>query len=191
MAYPSTQPIQRQLRPDGHSGVFAWRHTATLRTSDQKALVHRCGFGDNGRVCHGGRYLPHPLSTPVLVLILATGAATAACSTAQNRIQHHQEKFRSLASTADTIGNAWLGGTVSGTYASTALEQTFLLVEQERRGLASAPRTLSDPVGAQLADAADQLARVIALLKQQIAAADVAAVRQHLSQIPLRPAPSS
>ena len=113
---------------------------------------------------------------------------SAACSTPRDEIQRHQEKLQSLASTADAIGHAWLDGAVSGAYARTALDQTFLLVEQERRGLTSTPQMAGDPAGGQLADAADHLARVVALERQQVAAADAGGVRQQLAELPMRPA---
>jgi hypothetical protein len=129
------------------------------------------------------RRQPHRL---LLVAVVAV-AAGCACTSSQAQIQRHQQKLQSLASTAGAISEAWLAGTVSGTYARTALEQTFFLVEQERRGVMSAPEVVVDPAGARVADAADALARVVALLRQQIVAADADAVRHHLARIPMRP----
>jgi len=129
------------------------------------------------------RRQPHRL---LLVVVVAV-AAGCACANTQDQVQRHQQKLQSLASTAAAIGEAWLAGTISGTYARTALEQTFFLVERERRGVMSAPGMVVDPGGARVADAADALARVVALLMQQIVAADADAVRRHLARIPMRP----
>jgi hypothetical protein len=122
-----------------------------------------------------------------LIVVCVVAAAGCACTPSQDQIQRHQQKLQSLASTASAIGQAWLAGTVSGTYARTALEQTFFLVEEERRGVTSAPEMVADPSGARLADAADALARAVALLTQHIVAMDADAVRHHLARIPMRP----
>jgi 16S rRNA G1207 methylase RsmC len=127
-----------------------------------------------------------PGRTARLFIILTL--LSAACSTTRDQLQQHQKKLQSLASTADAIGHAWLDGSVSGAYARTALDQTFVLVEQERRGLTSTPQMAADPAGGRLADAADHLARVVALVRQQVAAADAGGVRQHLGELPMRPA---
>jgi hypothetical protein len=85
------------------------------------------------------------------------------------------------------IGEAWLSGDVSGTYAGTALKQTFHLVEQERASLAASPQALVDPRGAQLSQAAERLSRLLAVMMHDVCAANAAAVRQHLAEIPVLP----
>lgn len=124
---------------------------------------------------------------PARLFIILT-LLSAACSTTGDEIRQHQKNLQSLASTADAIGRAWLDGAVPGAYARTALEQTFLLVEQERRGLTSTAQMAADPAGGQLADAADHLARAVALVRQQVAAADAEGVRRRLGEMPMRPA---
>lgn len=135
--------------------------------------------------------MPVPGRAGVLMTAIAVAVASAACSSTRDQLDRHQQKLQSLASTADAVASAWLDGTISGTYARTALEQTFTLVEQERSGLTAEPQMVANPDGARLADAADQLARTIAGLAQQVAAADAGAVRRHLSELPMRPAGAS
>jgi hypothetical protein len=114
--------------------------------------------------------------------IVATVALVcASCSGQDARLQQHHERFESLASSVNAIGRAWLGGRTSGTYTGTALEQIFLLVEKERRALASTPATLVDPRGAQLSESAERLSRVIAAIQHDIRRSDAASVRKHLS----------
>jgi len=122
------------------------------------------------------------------VLIAALLCAfTTACNRLDDQLQHHREKFESLAASAGFIGNAWLSGSTSGTYTATALSQTFLLVENERATLASTPDALIDRRGAELSDSAEALSRVIAALLDDVRGADAAAVRQRLATIPFAP----
>lgn len=113
--------------------------------------------------------------------------ASLGCSRQDARLQQHREKFESLGATTEAIGESWLAGSVSGTYTLTALDQTFILVEQERTTLASSPEALSDPRGAALSHAAESLARLIAGMRQDVRAGDAAAVRRRLASIPIRP----
>ncbi len=119
-----------------------------------------------------------------VVLVLAlTGSA---CSRQDARLEQHKEAFASLGETTAAVSEAWLGGDVSGTYTATALEQTFLLVEQERTALAASPEMLQDARGAALSQSAEHLSRLIAALIHDVQGADGASVRQRLAQIPIR-----
>jgi hypothetical protein len=108
---------------------------------------------------------------------------SSACSDTNSRLQQHQEKLDSLTSTTTAVATAWLDGNVSGTYGHTALEQTLLLVEQERTAVASNPKTLADRRGGRLSDVADRLSRLIATTIRDVDAADAAAVRQHVDEL--------
>jgi hypothetical protein len=117
-------------------------------------------------------------------LCVAIALLSSGCSRQDTRLQQHREKFESLGA---TTAASWLAGSTSGTYALTALEQTFLLVEQQRAALASSPDALLDPRGAQLSQAAESLSRLIAEMREDVRAADAAGVRQEEARIPIRP----
>jgi hypothetical protein len=115
------------------------------------------------------------------------GLSVSACASRDTQLRQHQEKLESLGSSTITIAEAWLSGSVSGTYAVTALDQTFVLVEQERSALAAEPDALVDPRGAALSDAAERLSRLIAVMRHDVQAADGRSVRQHLAEVPIAP----
>jgi hypothetical protein len=117
--------------------------------------------------------------------LAAVGLSAGACAPQDTRIQQHQEKLESLSSTTVAIGRAWLAGDTSGTFTRTALEQTFLLVEQERSALAGTPQALADPRGAHLSEAAEALSRLLAMTINDVGAADAGSVRRRLTEIPV------
>ncbi len=123
----------------------------------------------------------------IRTVLLAAALAASACTRQDARLQQHKEAFASLGATTEAIGQAWLSGAVSGTYTATALEQTLLLVEQERTALTASAETLSDPRGAALSQDAEKLSRLIASLLSDVRDADPAAARQHLGAIPIKP----
>jgi hypothetical protein len=129
--------------------------------------------------------VPGPGSTASRIgCLLLAFALCSSCRREDARLQQHQEKFASLAATTNAIANAWLAGHVSGTYGHTALEQTFMLLEQERSDLASSPRSLADSRGARMSQDAERLSRALASMIHDIDGADAAAVRQRLHDIP-------
>lgn len=134
--------------------------------------------------------MPRQLRRRSWVILAVVAFAFAGCSRQDARFQQHREKFESLGSSISAIGEAWLAGSASGTFTSTALEQTFLLVEQERYALASKPDALLDPRGAELSQAAERLSRLIAAIIHDVRSADAESVRQHLAKIPIAPSGS-
>ena len=120
---------------------------------------------------------------PALVTLLLTFAG---CARQDQQIQQHNDAFASLAETAAALGDAWLGGAVSGTYTMTAFDRTRRLVEQERTSLAAASSMLADPRGASLSQDAERLSRLLALLVQDVRDADADRARGHLAALPLR-----
>jgi hypothetical protein len=119
-------------------------------------------------------------------LVIVALALSAACSRQDARLEEHKEKFESLGETTAAICEAWLVGDVSGIYTRTALDQTFMLVEQERATLAASPEALLDPRGADLSQSGERLSRLIATLIHEVEGANGASVRQLLTQIPKR-----
>jgi hypothetical protein len=121
-----------------------------------------------------------------LVAVLVAFACASGCSRRDTRFEDHRDAFASLSATTAAIGQNWLRGTVSGTYAVTALDRTYTLVEQERSALTATASMVSDDRGAALADSATMLARQIAQIIVAVRAADGTAARQHLSQLAFR-----
>jgi hypothetical protein len=121
----------------------------------------------------------------VRVVIVALAWLSGAACSQEARLQQHREKFESLSATTAAIAEAWLAGSTSTTYTTTALEQTYQLVEKERQALAAKPDALGDPRGAELSRAAEQLARLLAAMLQNVRAGDAASVRARLGAIPI------
>ena len=114
--------------------------------------------------------------------------ACAGCSRTDRQLEQHSEAFTSLSASTAAITDAWLRGLVSGTYALTALDQTFLMVEQERTSLTASASMVIDDRGAAMSDAAEQLSRDVAELIAAVRAADAAAARRHVESLPFRQA---
>lgn len=131
--------------------------------------------------------MSQPFAATRLILAVLLGLAVTDCGRQDRQLQQHQEKLESLGATTKAIAEAWLGGSVSGTYTLTALEQTLILVEQERSAFATVPEALLDPRGARLSEAAERLSRLLASTMQDVRAADAASVRQHMDDIPIQP----
>ena len=75
---------------------------------------------------------------------------------------------------------------MSGTYALTALDRTYLMVEQERAALTASASMVIDERGASMADSASELARHIAVMISAVRSADAGAARQQLDDLPFR-----
>jgi hypothetical protein len=116
-------------------------------------------------------------------MIALIAAAQIGCGRQDDRLREHREKLESLEASATAIGESWLAGSVSGTFTTTALEQTFRLVEQERSAVASAPDELVDPRGAELSQSAERLSRLLAAMMHDVRAADASSVRERMTTI--------
>jgi hypothetical protein len=127
----------------------------------------------------------HTLAICLTCAVLAFN--TTACSRQDSRLEQHKKTFESLGATTAAIAEGWLNGQVSGTYARTAFQKVFELVEQERRALTKEPEALQDPRGASLSQDAEQLSRLLAAMMLDITAADATSVRQHVAEIPVKP----
>lgn len=119
-------------------------------------------------------------------MLAALVLAGPACSGHESRLEQHRQSFESLGATTAAIGEAWLAGQVSGTYASTAFEDTRRLVEAERAALAGRHELLADPRGARLSQSAEQLSRLLAVMIADVRRADGSSARRHLAELPLR-----
>lgn len=116
-------------------------------------------------------------------MIALIAAAAIGCARQDDQLREHREKLESLEASATAIGESWLAGSASGTFTTTALEQTFRLVEQERSAVASAPDALVDPRGAELSQSAERLSRLIAAMMHDVRGADASSVRQRVTTI--------
>jgi hypothetical protein len=127
------------------------------------------------------------LLTACPAALVLVSISVSACATEQAALRLHQEKLESLGSSSAAVAEAWLGGSVQGPYARTAVEQIYQLAERERSRLAGRPEMLADADGARLSEAAEHLSRVLALMIRDIERRDAAALRRHVTQIPTRP----
>jgi hypothetical protein len=118
-------------------------------------------------------------STLAILLLVLT-----ACAREDEQLRQLRQTFTSLAATVQAIDDAWLAGDLSGTATANALDQTLRLVEQQRASLAASPQMLADPRGAELAEGADRLSRLLAVTIRDVRAADAAGVRRSLAAVP-------
>ena len=119
--------------------------------------------------------------------MIIAAVAVAACTSQSDALEQHREKLESLGASSAAIAEAWLGDAASSRYTSTALEQIYHLVEQERTALAATPQALADARGAHLSEAAERLSRLLAVMMQDVAHGDPGALREHASRIPIFP----
>ncbi len=117
------------------------------------------------------------------LLLLLCAPLTTGCGSTQELVNQQQKALVSLNSTVTAVGNAWLEGHVSTTYARTALEATAGLLEKERAKIAASADALVDPAVAALSESQNQLARQISLLRKALEDSDAATVRQLISAV--------
>ena len=117
------------------------------------------------------------------MVLVVSALSMLGCGSTQELVNQQQKAFASLNSTVIAIGNAWLDGNVSTTYARTALEATGALLEKERAKIGASPDVLVDPRIASLSESQNQLARQIAVLRKALADSDAVTVRQQISAV--------
>ena len=110
------------------------------------------------------------------------------CSRQDRDLEQHQETLASLSSSTAAIVDAWLHGSVSGTFTLSALEQMLALVEQDRASLTASPKLLIDQRGAALADSAAQMSVRIASIMSAVQDADAHRAREQVAAIPFHKA---
>ena len=100
------------------------------------------------------------------------------CGSVQELADQQQKALTSLTATVTAICDGWLEGSLSTTYARTALEAAGTLLEKERAKIGGSPDALANPAVASVSESERQLARQIALLRKALADSDATRVRQ-------------
>jgi hypothetical protein len=123
----------------------------------------------------------------VRILLILCAPLVFACASTNRLVDQQQKALTSLKATVTSVCTAWLDGTVSTTYARTALETAGILLEKERATIGGSPDALTDARIASLTESQNQLARQIALLRKALADSDAAAIRQQIATAGSRP----
>src|SRR5215203_3833212 len=110
-------------------------------------------------------------------------ATSSACSRQDKKLREVSDQLTSLRATTTALGAAWLAGDISGTYTSTALDQTFALIDRQRMSLDASPRAVVDPRGARLSQAGERLSRLVAVLQEDVHRSDADSARRHLAEV--------
>ena len=105
---------------------------------------------------------------------------------AKNRLISPMTTIETIGTRPAAIVDAWLRGSVSGTYTSTALEQMLTMVEADRAALTTSPKLLIDPRGAALADSAARFSQRLAAIMAAVQRADGATARAEAAAIPFQ-----
>jgi hypothetical protein len=117
------------------------------------------------------------------LLIILYAPLVFACGSTQQLADQQEKALTSLRATVTSVCTAWLDGTVSTTYARTALENAGTLLEKERARIGGSPDALVDPRVVSLSESQNELAKQIALLRKALADSDVAAIRQRIADV--------
>jgi hypothetical protein len=118
-----------------------------------------------------------------LALALLLLVASTACRSEEDQLREHRRQLQSIRSTAIQVGDAWLAGQVSSTYAVAALEATSRLLEQERASLASHPERLARPPVAALLSEIDSTAHALGGLIDDVGVSNPGSVRERLASL--------
>jgi hypothetical protein len=124
---------------------------------------------------------------PFLLMLVVTLGLNA-CRSRDQIVADQTRRLASLRSTIVTLGEAWLSGDVSLSYARTTLETVQLLLANQHAEWARSGDLLANPEAAALSADEEHLARTLALLWTAFGDADPAAVRQQLAVVESLPA---
>jgi hypothetical protein len=140
---------------------------------------------------HNNSAVSRRISSFVMLPIALFAMATTACRTHEQIATSHNQSLTSLRATTVAIGNAWLSGAASGTYALTALSATQQLLADQRAQLAESAELLADARLAALDESEQQLAQIVALLWKAVREGDSDLARRQLNVVtsPRRDAP--
>lgn len=116
------------------------------------------------------------------IVIVGMIVAIAGCSRRDRELTQHSWTVVSLAATTTAIGEGWLAGSLSGSFAQTALTRTFELLEEDRRTLATSPGQRIDPRAEKIVQTGEALSRILVRLAEAVGTADAAAVRAQLAE---------
>jgi len=125
----------------------------------------------------------------MLASVLVAALCGGGCGGSEQTLSAHRQALTSSTATATMIGDAWLSGAVSATYAQTGFDATARLLADDQTALLDDLPLLATPAGAAMSDAEEHLSRIVASMADAIGRADSAAVRRDLDALHGRPTP--
>jgi hypothetical protein len=110
-------------------------------------------------------------------MLVCSGLLTG-CESRQDLLDRQEKALTSLRSTVVSVCQAWLDGTVSTTYARTALETAAVLLDKELTKITTSVDALAGSAVLSVSDRAHRLAQQITLLRIVLTQSNADAVRQ-------------